>query len=304
MAAAQQKPVAEVPAPEQPHVALSSAAVELAPMPESVPQPAIPAPLPVPEQVSESQVPEPDVATQKPVPVQPGASVAETQDVSKAKDVDPPRSATKMIIGVALGVVLLLAGGGGYWFMSHEKFSEQNPSAATSAPSLAVPTPPAAVTQPAASEVPKAEAAAPSPAIAAAPMTTASTSATPAVAAQTPATTTPVKPKTDAVPTKTAVAKKKSAEKPTQEVVQTVPSQPVVSAPPVVVEPPSPPKSVARTLDEQFSSRVAAECAKDLTWVFCREKVRFSVCDGKWSENPPVGQLVCKGAATTNKNAN
>ncbi|SDO78532.1 hypothetical protein SAMN05216303_102349 [Rhodoferax sp. OV413] len=72
---------------------------------------------------------------------------------------------------------------------------------------------------------------------------------------------------------------------------------PAVPAPePAAVEKPAAPK--AKTIDEVFNERLAAECSSGLSGLVCREKLRYAVCGDRWSQTPPPGQSICKGAPT------
>lgn len=51
-----------------------------------------------------------------------------------------------------------------------------------------------------------------------------------------------------------------------------------------------------KTVDGTFNERVAAECESGLLWLVCREKIRYQVCSGKWSDQPETGASICKGA--------
>lgn len=51
-----------------------------------------------------------------------------------------------------------------------------------------------------------------------------------------------------------------------------------------------------KTIDEQFNERVRAECASGFGGLICHEKLRFAMCNDKWSDNPPTGQSTCKTA--------
>lgn len=72
---------------------------------------------------------------------------------------------------------------------------------------------------------------------------------------------------------------------------------PAAPAPePAAVEKPAAPK--AKTVDEVFNERLAAECSSGLSGLVCREKLRYAVCGDRWSQTPPPGQSICKGAPT------
>jgi hypothetical protein len=74
------------------------------------------------------------------------------------------------------------------------------------------------------------------------------------------------------------------------------------SAPPVAAAPAPAPKPAAQSVDKQYEERTAKECDAGFTGILCREKVRLNMCKGLWSENPPAGQSICKGAPTSNSN--
>lgn len=52
-----------------------------------------------------------------------------------------------------------------------------------------------------------------------------------------------------------------------------------------------PPES--RTIDQLYEERAAAECAKGLSGLLCREALHIKLCNGRWSANPPPGQSRC-----------
>jgi cytoskeletal protein RodZ len=61
------------------------------------------------------------------------------------------------------------------------------------------------------------------------------------------------------------------------------------------------PKSAApaKTLDALYQDRITAECPQGFFPGFaCREKVRWQVCDGKWSPDAIAGQTTCKGSGS------
>ena len=75
--------------------------------------------------------------------------------------------------------------------------------------------------------------------------------------------------------------------------------------PPEVIAPPAPEPAPApkpppriKTVDEVFNERLSAECSSGLGGLICREKLRFAVCDGRWSQSPPPGQTICRGTPT------
>ena len=55
---------------------------------------------------------------------------------------------------------------------------------------------------------------------------------------------------------------------------------------------PAPARQWAKqTLDQKFQAR-AARCGEGILGLFCREKIRFSLCSQRWSESPPAGEKV------------
>lgn len=65
--------------------------------------------------------------------------------------------------------------------------------------------------------------------------------------------------------------------------------------------PPAAPR-IENSLDQQYKAMVAQRCTEKLTLLFCKESVRHSVCQGKWSENPPSGASVCKTSSPQSPN--
>ncbi len=61
-------------------------------------------------------------------------------------------------------------------------------------------------------------------------------------------------------------------------------------------ENPSPRRGVHSpgTIDEQFNRRAAVECPSGGNGFFCRQKLRYQLCDGRWSASPPPGQSMCQ----------
>lgn len=60
---------------------------------------------------------------------------------------------------------------------------------------------------------------------------------------------------------------------------------------PSVATAPSQPDS--RSIDQLYEERSAAECAKGLSGLVCREILHNKLCSGRWSANPPAGQSRC-----------
>jgi len=61
---------------------------------------------------------------------------------------------------------------------------------------------------------------------------------------------------------------------------------------------PSPRRNVrmAGSIDDQYNQRAAAECPAGGSGFFCREKVRYQLCNNRWSASPPPGQSMCQKA--------
>lgn len=64
----------------------------------------------------------------------------------------------------------------------------------------------------------------------------------------------------------------------------------------------SPPKTAEKTIDEQYNERAAKECKTGFFGLFCRETMKLKLCDGKWTENPPQGQSLCKQIKSVQNN--
>jgi hypothetical protein len=67
----------------------------------------------------------------------------------------------------------------------------------------------------------------------------------------------------------------------------------VVTKPEVKHEPAKVAK--AKSIDDLYAEQTKAECDKLAISLFCREKIRLALCDGKWSPTPPAGQTACVG---------
>ena len=59
---------------------------------------------------------------------------------------------------------------------------------------------------------------------------------------------------------------------------------------------PAPQAMPPANIDAQFRQRAAAECDSGPGGLFCREKVRYRLCQHRWSASPPPGQSVCQRA--------
>jgi hypothetical protein len=56
-----------------------------------------------------------------------------------------------------------------------------------------------------------------------------------------------------------------------------------------------------KTLDERYYERITTECKPGfIPGMVCREKIRWEMCEGRWSVDGNAGQLTCKGAAVSN----
>lgn len=77
--------------------------------------------------------------------------------------------------------------------------------------------------------------------------------------------------------------------------VETSPDEAVSKSPPAAPR-------IENSLDQQYKAMVAQRCTEKLTLLFCRESVRHSVCQGKWSESPPSGASVCKTSSPQSPN--
>jgi cytoskeletal protein RodZ len=49
-----------------------------------------------------------------------------------------------------------------------------------------------------------------------------------------------------------------------------------------------------KTIDAVYSERSAKECAEGVSGFFCRESLRISLCEGRWSEHPPEWEKLCR----------
>jgi len=64
------------------------------------------------------------------------------------------------------------------------------------------------------------------------------------------------------------------------------------------IENPSPRRNVrmAGSIDDQYQQRAASECPLGGSGFFCREKIRYQLCNNRWSPTPPQGQSTCQKA--------
>jgi hypothetical protein len=60
---------------------------------------------------------------------------------------------------------------------------------------------------------------------------------------------------------------------------------------------PSPPNaSTEPTIDETYRAKLQSECNGG---VMCGEPIRWKLCDGRWTADPPPGQTICRAAGTS-----
>jgi hypothetical protein len=58
----------------------------------------------------------------------------------------------------------------------------------------------------------------------------------------------------------------------------------------------------SRTIDEAYNQRINVECPQGFfPGLVCREKVRWQLCDGKWSQDIVSGQSICIGAPSAER---
>lgn len=48
------------------------------------------------------------------------------------------------------------------------------------------------------------------------------------------------------------------------------------------------------SIDEQYNQRAASECPAGGSGFFCREKVRYQLCNNRWSASPQPGHSICQ----------
>lgn len=72
---------------------------------------------------------------------------------------------------------------------------------------------------------------------------------------------------------------------------------PAIESRQAVATPPPPVQATVRAegnrIDELYRKRVAATCAPGLAGLFCREKIRFCLCDGRWTAERVPGMTRC-----------
>jgi hypothetical protein len=50
----------------------------------------------------------------------------------------------------------------------------------------------------------------------------------------------------------------------------------------------------SKSIDDQYNDRADKECGRGFPALICRESLKVQLCNGKWAENPPEGQSLCK----------
>lgn len=249
-----------------------------------------PVPPPAPKKDAPSSVVQPD---QPPVAQVPKAMPTSKDDSSGTKTstpsaAQPPRKANFKVTYALIPLAIVVALGGAYWWKSNHAETATAPApAAIPAPVAAAPAvPPVAPIAPEPTPAPP-PAPEPVPAAKAAPVV----STPKQEPAKLPATT--VKPVTAE---KSPIAEKPvAAPRPQMQVPSTAPA--AVSAQPKAEAPK--PAVPTKTLDEAYNERITAECLQGFfPGMACREKVRWQMCEGKWSPDALPGQTTCKGGGT------
>ena len=263
-----------------------------------------PSPPPPPPPIFVAPIVEVKVPAPPEAPVVPVVQQAPTG--SKASAVTPGQQErkTNLTLVYALIPLVIVMAGGIYWWKSNSaptatpvsetvtsSVETQAPAVAPPPPSIPTPVaPPAAEPAPTPAPEPKVPEA-PQPEPAAAPVHVPVAKAVPA-APVAPVKAPVVKPE----PTKVPVTSAKP------DVAAKNPS--VVNAPAASVQPAvraEAPKSAspAKTLDALYQDRITAECPQGFFPGFaCREKVRWQMCEGKWSPDAIAGQTTCKGSGS------
>lgn len=250
----------------------------------------------------------PIAAVKVPAPTKAAAMPVDKQgpNGAKASAVAPGQQErkTNLTLVYALIPLVIVIAGGIYWWKSS--------SAPTATPAPQTPTASVEMQAPAVAPPPSAPELAPTPTPepetkpAAAPERepTAAPVQAPVAKAASPA---PVLPKVaPVVPVKAPVAKQEPAKVPATSAKPDVAAKNpgVVNAPAPSVQPAAKveaPKSAApaKSLDALYQDRITAECPQGFFPGFaCREKVRWQMCEGKWSPDGLAGQTTCKGSGT------
>lgn len=210
-----------------------------------------------------------------------------------------------------LALALLLAAGlasPGFAAVDLSKYKKQPPAAEAPAPAPAPAAAPALAPVPAPAPVAVKPVPAPAPApVAAAPAPKVVPPPAPAPVAAKPAPA-PVAAPVPVKPVTAAASPAPAAKKPVVAKAKPDPklAAPVATAGIVAVGPapkPEPVKLAAKqpSIDDVFAQRNRDECEKLAISFVCREKIRFQLCDGKWSEHPGAGEKAClQTKSTTN----
>lgn len=70
-------------------------------------------------------------------------------------------------------------------------------------------------------------------------------------------------------------------------------AKPMERAAPEAKTPLPMPAHVEKSIDDIFKERDTRECDPGFTGIICREKLRITLCDGKWSNEPTPGRSLC-----------
>jgi hypothetical protein len=112
-------------------------------------------------------------------------------------------------------------------------------------------------------------------------------------AAETKAPSKPASKVTDVKPTPKPIAKKPEPKK----VVVEKAEPKVVKADVKTSEPVKVARASSKSVDDQFAES-SKSCDPGFMGTVCREKARWKLCDGRWSETPTDGQTACRQAPT------
>lgn len=82
-------------------------------------------------------------------------------------------------------------------------------------------------------------------------------------------------------------------------VTKSTPAPPLEQSAAQPVQPPAPVEREAalpapRTIDQVYEQRAAVECRSGFAGFLCRERVRFNLCEGKWTGNEVPGMTLCR----------
>lgn len=285
-------PVVEAPQVERPPAVIQpQPSVIAAIAPETLPT--IAAPIADPTPTTARPAPAPPQTPTAPAASSSSPSVGESSPPMGVLSANQQPNKTNAKVAYALiPLALVLALGGFYWWKSTQT---ENPTAA--APAAA--STPAAVTPEVAAPPPPEPVAPQPPAVTTDPTPAPAMAPAPAPQKQEPEKQAPAKLPNVAVkpapPEKRPAAEKPVAARP-QVQAPAAPPAPVVEKQQPKTEPPKP-AAPAKTLDEAYNDRITAECAQGFfPGMACREKIRWQMCDGKWSPDALPGQATCKGA--------